>query len=170
MDADIIISGYPGRLATAVVQAYAWSPLAKKYPVVRLGRDAHYFGDRPIAGLVNCIGAYTEAPALSFEHWVDMFEANFRAPMSVIDRVIPKMIDGGIIISVCARSGIDPITAKKHNAAYVGSKAMMIAATSALRDELNGRVAVEAWCPYEIKDYDREALMIVKRLERELLV
>lgn len=171
---DIIISGYPGKLATAVIAELARNYDLRHHTPVALGRQQvgrAYDWQHDIAAVVNCIGAYETGHWAVNGLWSRMLNSNLWAPMDVVMSALPHMTNGSIIINVTARAALYPDRAARGEAAYTGSKAAMSAVTASLKkDLLPIGIQVEEYLPGSpIRDYEAEARYIVGILVRGLL-
>lgn len=168
---DIIVSGARGRLGSSLVKALSANYDYRHFRVVPINRGKYHYWDKPIAAVVNCVGAYSTGA------WSDrslvgrMLESNAMVPIEVIMSSLPHMTNGGVIINVTSESGWFPYRADRTNSAYVGSKAYMTAVSMSLKQELAPMgIHVEEYAPAVITDYHYAALQIIGILNRNLKV
>lgn len=117
--------------------------------------------------LVNSAADFFETPleTLSDEDWERMLSLNLTAPMRLARRIAPTMLHrkSGVIVNVTDVWGERPLP---RYAAYVVSKAGLLALTETLALELAPHVRVNAVAPGTVLPPDGFAPEVVERIER----
>jgi short-subunit dehydrogenase len=132
---SIVVTGATGKLARAVITELNRSYDLRSYDVIPVHRETPVWTG-PIAGLINCAGAYNTGAWNNPVLWERMLDSNISVQLEYIMSALPHMSAGGLIINVTAQIAATPHLAKPFEAAYAASKAALSAATASLRAEL----------------------------------